>query len=164
MSKITVSLGSLVFGALVMFFFGSQISSIVQSASATMGIVNEAAIPKVAPLQSITFSGAHLTNVVQPLDGLDCRDCTFQNVTFEYSGGAFNLSHARISSPMRVIFKGAAANALQVLALVEALNSRVKPAPTVPENPKIEAATKKYTILADIVSPYGQKNSEIAFS
>jgi hypothetical protein len=89
------------------------------------------------------------------LDGLSCKDCTFQNVTLEYSGGAYSLINCRFSKPVRVVLKGAAANTIGLLAFIESLNAGEKPKPLKPNVPQYRVAENAQTITADFISPYG---------
>jgi len=154
MSKVTVALGSFTLGVLIMFLFGNHTSIFVQSASAQK-MIALAGEPTIPPLHG-TISSVVIENFTQPLDGLDCKDCVFKNVTFEYSGGAYKLVNAHISTPMHVVLKGAAANTVGLLAFVESLNASTKPKPLQPNAPLFRTAENTQTITVDFISPYGQ--------
>ena len=47
--------------------------------------------PVVPALPNIVVRGNSYKDFVQQLDGLNCEECTFTNIIFEYSGGAYRL-------------------------------------------------------------------------
>src|SRR6266404_1521008 len=70
------------------------------------GAVIEGAVPVFLPLERTPiFDGTSIFNTVQPLDGLDCRNCEFNNVTLQYWGGAYNLENAKFSGTTTLILK-----------------------------------------------------------
>jgi hypothetical protein len=154
MSKVTVAFGSLIVGATLGFFCGNHTSIVVQPASAAKGaIVVTAALP-VVPGILLHTDGAHEVNSLQQLDGVEFKDSEFKGVTWEYSGGAFSLVNVKISTPMRVTLKGAAANTMALLAIVQAVNDGARPRPMNPNAPVLRQATEKHTVTIDLTSPY----------
>jgi hypothetical protein len=97
---------------------------------------------------------AHLADETQQLDGIEFKNSTFRNVTFEYSGGAFILTNDPFSTPMRVNLKGAAANTVGLIALVQSLNEGAKPAPLSPNAPVVKTASETHTLTVSLSSPY----------
>jgi hypothetical protein len=85
---------------------------------------------------------------------MEFRDTTFTNMTFEYSGGAFVLVNDTFSTPVRVQLKGAAANTMGLIALVQALNSGARPRPMDPNAPVLRKTSEKHTVTVDFNSPF----------
>jgi len=56
--------------------------------------------------------GQTFENKILVLDGLKCRQCTFKNLTFLYSGGAYDLADATFKGTIAIELHGAAENAL----------------------------------------------------
>ena len=153
MSRSPVALGSLILISLV-GVFGQDTATLGQSSpSAPTGKGIELKREPIVPsLSSITERGITLRNAVQPLDGLNCENCTFENVTFEYSGGAYRLVGCTFHGTIRVGFKGAAANTLALLAIVEATRAPKPPSGPSP-GPTPRSFTASTPITADWISP-----------
>lgn len=126
------------------------------SSAAPKEIVNESAFPPVPPIIVRVHDG-RFSRLTQQLDGLDCVNCVFKDVTFEYGGGSFHLTNSSFSGPIRVNFKGAAANTLAVLEFIGALNSGSHPQPLKARTPIPQIATSKQGIKVSLASPYGWK-------
>ncbi|MBZ5668541.1 MAG: hypothetical protein LAO04_02280 [Acidobacteriia bacterium] len=145
MSKTMLALESFVVGAFCMFFMlsGSHTSILAQS-----GLGLPDAIPVVPPLSSIEVRDSHFGTEPQQLDGLNCKECTFDNVTLTYGGGAYHLENCRFSGTTRVVFTGAAQNALAVLPLIAAITSgNPNPNPPRPKETRIAQAKAPITIV-----------------
>ncbi len=160
MSKITIALGSLVLGATLGFAYGSHgfaPQPVLAGNNAQVGLVAASdAIPRVPPISS-HVTGLNGEGGVQQLDGVEFKDSEFSGMTFTYGGGAFVLTNTKLSRPMSVRFVGAAANALAVLAIVDAVNKGARPAPLNPNAPVLrqtsnESRTSAPTI--DFRSPF----------
>lgn len=159
MSKITVALSSFTLGMLIMFAagrFGNQTSTFAQSKPQPTFSVSEGSEPTIPPLRSNVFHGASLNGVKQPLDGFECEQCTFRNVTFTYAGGAVRLVNPKIDGPFTLELKGPAANALGVIQYLQAIGGQRKPAPApiVPNRPIIRTASASTTFTEDFITPY----------
>lgn len=162
MSRIALAFGSFVAGIVSVFVLGGlgipgkYTSMMVQSLSAqAIGIKIEGAEPVVPPL-TVKQARNRFVGVTQPLDGMDCEGCIFENVQFTYAGGAVRLSNFSLTGPMRVEFKGAAANALAIIALVDAVNSGSKPRPIPPGSSRQRATLEKNTIKEKtFATPFG---------
>lgn len=161
MSRITVAFGSVTVGAIIvtfsLLFSGNHISTLVQSSLAQpvpgpRGIVIEGAEPVVPPLGGTLVQRSSFNNVIQPLDGLNCEECVFNNVTLEYAGGAYRLINCRFTGTTRVVFKGAAANTLGILSIVEAMTSGNPPTGPSPMPPP-KVFTIKDTVKTDWINP-----------
>ncbi len=157
MSKITLAFVSFVAGisSAVLFFMlsGNQTSTLAQ----TRGVVIEGAEPTIPPLHANVFTGTHLGGVEQQLDGFECLNCEFSNVTLTYAGGAARIVNPKFSGTTRVIFKGAAANTLATVGFLQAMLQKQKPPMVNPNAPIIRTATATEPFVADLVTPYGQK-------
>jgi hypothetical protein len=159
MSKTTVALGSLIVGATFGFFCGNHTSMVVQRALAQPNppsgnfISSRTAIP-VVPGISVHANNSHGFAKTQQLDGVDFTNSEFSDMNWEYSGGAFSLVNVKISAPMRVTLKGAAANTMALLAIVQAVNTGERPEPMNPNAPILKQTTEKHTVLIDFASPY----------
>jgi len=92
-------------------------------------------------------------DVTQKLDGLDCTNCTFKDVTLEYEGGIFNLTNATFSGRTRLILKGAAANAFSAGSMFAAIGSGGGSA-SAPDRPVIKATMVRQPVKLDWKSPY----------
>jgi hypothetical protein len=159
MRKVMVVFGSFVAGIsitlLFLVFSGSQTSALAQGQS--KGIVNEGLEPIVPPLHHNVFKGAHMTNVEQPLDGFECEDCSFTDVTLTYAGGAVRIVNPKFSGTTRLVLKGAAANTSVTVSFLQAMLQNQKPPTFSPNAPILKRATVKDVFSADLVTPYGQK-------
>ena len=159
MSRMTVRFGSCVvrLSMMLVFFFGNHTSILAQPAvsspsSGMRGVVSEGSEPVVPPLRGNKFFGSAFTDVIQPLDGLECVGCVFRNVTFEYSGGAYWLENCSFEGSMRFVFKGAAANTLGMLDIVQALTSPKPPSGPIP-NPAPRIIPIQNIVKGDFISP-----------
>jgi hypothetical protein len=63
---------------------------------------------------------------VQALDSLDCRNCSFEDATLTYGGGAFNLVGLKTSGTTTVKLTGAAANTYAFLKFMEQIGKGVE--------------------------------------
>jgi len=106
------------------------------------------AIPVVPPLTN-ALSNFALKGVIQPLDGLDCTDCQFTDVVFEYSGGAFKMQRFKAAGSISLVLKGAAFNTVMAVRLLEALRQTM-PKPTPP--PRMLKAQIEQTATVDWIS------------
>jgi hypothetical protein len=161
MSKVTIALGSLIVGASLGFLCGNHTSTLVQPLSARAlpqggAVVLPGAIPLVPGIVS-HFNGGTMAKSIQQLDGTAFKDFAFSDVTFEYSGGAYTLENVNVSTPTRVHLKGAAANTMALVALVQAINSGARPQPPNPNAPILQEPTNKHTLAVSFASPYGSK-------
>jgi len=158
MSKVTAALGSFSAGVCSVLLFlmlsGSHTSTLAQLPKQA---VFPGAEPTVPPLQNAVFTGTAFRGGEQQLDGLNCEECSFTDVTFTYAGGASRLVNPKFSGTTRVTFKGAAANALMTSAFLQSMLQNKKPPPTRQNDPIIKAALVKEAFTADLVTPYGQK-------
>jgi hypothetical protein len=158
MSKITVAFESFVAGAssvlLLFMLFGNHTSMFAQGPPIGIGVTGaEPTVPPLGPL----MSGVGLEAREQPLDGLNCEQCTFGDVTFTYGGGAVRLIEPELSGTIRLNLKGAAANTAVTIAFLQAMLQNQKPPAVNPNKPIIKTATAKAVFRADLVTPYGQK-------
>jgi hypothetical protein len=159
MSKTTVALGSLIVGATLGFFCGNRTSMVVQRALAQPNppsgnfISSPTAVPVVPGIRAHA-TNSHGYGKTQQLDGMDFTNSEFGDMTWEYSGGAFSLVSVKISAPMRVTLKGAAANTMALLAIVQAVNTGAHPEPMNPNAPILRQTTEKHTVIVDLTSPY----------
>ena len=154
MSKIALALGSMVLGAIISFGFGgmgSQTSAIAQLPSGPRGFVFGGVEPEVPPIKA-QISNSVISGGIQSLDGINCVNCSFENVVIEYAGGSYRLVNVRFSGKTTFVFKGAALNALNMKALVDSL-LQPKQSPT-PFNKPIPRIVEMTTpILTTWLSP-----------
>lgn len=176
MSRITLALGSFMLGACCMAFLGSHTSTVAQevprvpppstacamsaigamgpapgSPTRLIGIPNsEPPVPGLAP----AICSGSMKNGTQALDGLDCRNCTFDGVALEYAGGAYNLQDAQFSGVTRIVLKGAAANTVSILPLLAAIEAGQRLEQPNPNAPIIRSTTAKGLQRLSLVSPY----------
>jgi hypothetical protein len=108
-------------------------------------------IEQVPTFKDITISGTSS----QPLDGLDCRGCTFNDTVLKYSGGAYNLEGAKITGTTHLVLEGAAANTVAFLEFMHGIASGV-PSASFPPNRPIErrAIAKKPMTKMDFTAPF----------
>lgn len=147
-----LSVGSFVFGvALSLMLFGSHTSTLLQPRSSWADAIKiEGAEPVVPPLIGV-FEDFGISGGQQALDGFNCKNCRFHNVMLTYSGGAFRLVNASFSGTTRLTFKGAAANTITALALVQAIEYGK---PKLVESPAtIKTVTAKQPLTMDWISP-----------
>jgi hypothetical protein len=162
MSKVTVALASFIVGACTMFLFlelsGSHTSTFAQAPNEARILVVEGAEPVIPPWRGMTVEDNVFSGVTQQLDGVSCIDCTFDNATLEYAGGAYALIRPKFSGPIRINFKGAAANAINLQAFLASLNTGRTLPPATPRQPipQIARLTKPIT-NGDLLSPYGRE-------
>jgi len=121
------------------------------------GIALPDAIPKVLPLEdnpiikTTTFGDLGK----QQLDGLDCRDCKFNNAGLVYGGGSWNLKNPTLSGTTTVSLVGAAANTLALLKFLSSIGKGV-PGISFPQNAPIKqkAVAKKPFTTMQVTAPY----------
>jgi hypothetical protein len=127
------------------------------------GAVIGGAIPIFRPLETTPiFDGVNIFNTTQALDGLDCRNCAFDNVALQYWGGAYNLENAKFSGTTTLVLEGAAANTIAFLKFMDGLSVGTPP-PSLPADkpvekqsniPSIPAIHKKPEPKIDFTAPY----------
>lgn len=179
MSKITVALGSFIVGACFMLLVGSHTSTLAQvpgrptppptpaplaprpcamEGFSFTGNKHAVAVEGTEPTASVVFGPrlchGSITKGAQALDGLDCDGCKFEDVTLEYSGGAYNLQNAQFSGVIRVVLKGPAANTMAILPLLQAIAVGHSEPPPNPNRPILKSATAKELLRIDWRSPY----------
>jgi hypothetical protein len=139
MRKVIPSLGSFVAGACFMLLLlsGTHTSTFAQG-----GALMPAAVTVVPPLRGINFSGANFTGVTQPLDGVECTNCIFNNVAFTYGGGAFSLVNFHHSGTTTLKLSGAAQNTFVLLSAFGFIRSPNDNAPAAPFVPPTEQSIK----------------------
>src|SRR5438105_1739654 len=118
MTKITLAVSSFAIGAFSALLLGHQTSTFAQQAaqpSQPTFIRVDGAAPVVPPLRGITVTGYAVRNMNFALDGVQCTKCTFSGVTFEYGGGAYELSQSVVNLPIAIAPKGAALNTVGLL-------------------------------------------------
>lgn len=140
MSKVMLSLGSIIVGASLMFF---MLSGNHTSMAAQGGIGIEGEVP-IVPSRLFVVKGSVFADEPQQLDGLDCTDCTFDNVRLTYGGGEVRLRNAKFVGTTRVVLTGAARNAFAVMVLANAIARG---------NPKPKAVPRMETRLALAKAP-----------
>jgi len=102
------------------------------------------------------FDDFTFEDVTQSLDGLDCTNCVFKDVRFEYAGGAYNLINCSFSGTTRVTLKGAATNTLAILPLLQAIMSGHPPDVPKPKAPMLKTATAQSPVTINFTSPYSE--------
>jgi hypothetical protein len=157
MSRVITAFGSFVVGlclGLSFMLFGGHTSIIAQGPpSIGGGIMSQSEIP-VVPHMSMTFTDASFSGGSQQFDGIKCVRCTFDNEVLEYGGGAYQLIDSRFSGPVHVNFRGAAANTLVFLRMLQAVTAGSQPTPPIPKRPLQRTTTPKQTIQISLTSPY----------
>ncbi|SRR5712692_3366964 len=172
MSKVTLALGSFIVGACSTWLvlgsqsFGSQTPTTVQGRStfkgggvrhSNRGVGLEGSEPTFQSFLAFPkFDDFTFEDVTQSLDGLDCTNCTFKDVSFEYAGGAYNLINCSFSGGTRVVLKGTAANTLSILPLLQAITSGHPPEPPKPQTPMLKTAKAQSPITINFTSPYSK--------
>lgn len=129
MSKVMLALGSFIVGACCasILSFGIQ-TSIWAQPSPPLGIsIGNGLVPVVPPLSGESSNSTFGNGTSIGLDGFNCEHCTFENMTFIYGGGAFNIPQFTFVGQTRVIVKGAAQNTVQLLALLGMLGQKSTP-------------------------------------
>jgi hypothetical protein len=154
MSKVTLALGSFIFGFFASWLLsGTRPSVLAQTREPEHHGINlerEPVVPGLGPhITNSTVSGS-----LQAIDGLDCDGCKFSDVTLEYSGGAFTLTNFSFSGPIRVNLRGAAANTLAFIQFLNALKASQQPKQPAPGKPIPMLATIKQAAMGDFKSPY----------
>jgi hypothetical protein len=91
-------------------------------------------IPQFAPLKNnpIFLNDALISPKEVPLDGLDCRKCTFEDAPFIYAGGPFNLEDSKFKGTFTVDFVGAAANTLALVDFMQHVSNGSREIPAAP--------------------------------
>jgi hypothetical protein len=116
-------------------------------------------IPVVPPIMYIHSSGGHFGHENVQLDGTSSSGTTYEDVTFEYGGGAYRLDNPMLIAPIKLTLTGAAGNTGQLLQQLGLLGcqTEAKPLPAIPLNqPMQEAALIKTPFTGDLISPFGQ--------
>jgi hypothetical protein len=177
MSKMTVAICAFILGACSSFLLNIRAPIVAASAlnpqasaprpqrtifhgggagNSGTGVLIQGAIPSFIPLENTPiFEDFTFFNTGQPLDGLDCRGCKFNDVTLRYGGGAFNLDNTQFSGTTRLVLEGAAANTLAFLKLMNGLSTGIPPA-SLPPNKPVErrARAKKPVPKIDFTAPF----------
>lgn len=154
MRSVTLAFGSFVAGAISMFLMlsGSHTSTFVQPVLAQGSFITmPGLIPVVPPFTPVVLQRNNVSGYVVQLDGLNVDDCTFDNVRFEYGGGAFRLNNIHISGNTLLTLKGAAMNTFLLTQWFTSLN-RPAPHPIPPKNKELMATlktTETVTFIAD---------------
>jgi len=172
MSKVALALGSFIIGACSTLLllggqsFGGQTPTTVQGRStfkgggvrhSNRGVGLEGSEPTFQSFLAFPkFDDFTFEDVTQSLDGLDCTNCTFKDVSFEYAGGAYNLINCSFSGGTRVVLKGTAANTLSILPLLQAITSGHPPEPPKPQTPMLKTAKAQSPITINFTSPYSK--------
>lgn len=174
MSKVTIALGSFALGvcstSVLFMLLGIQTSTLAQAPPRTpprsvmsggsfshepVGIQVEGAEPALRSILEFPRLERYTFNDVgQSLDGLDCTDCTFNNVRFTYSGGPISLVHPSVQGMFRIDFKGASANTLAVQAFFTNLARGSKPQVWPPYQPIPQTVTITNIRNDDLATPY----------
>jgi len=113
-------------GALSMFaLLVGYIPIVPQSsfAAGTVLLAGPGARPVVPRLSQMVLPGIRDFSGSAQLDGLNCKDCTFNNVDWEYSGGAVSCENCRFSGTENLYVSGAALNTLNIIALFQKMNA-----------------------------------------
>jgi len=181
MSRIILALASFMVGACSMALFGNHTSMAAQEPAPHLtpppeptgcgvkGFTADGGTPgsqnrlirvrdasPTVPGMSQKICGALLSNGTQSLDGLNCADCTFTGVSLEYSGGAYSLENAHFGGVTQIVLKGAAANTVAILPLLQAISSGQAPEQPAPNTPIIKTANTEKVRTVSFVSPYGK--------
>ncbi len=145
MSKVTLALGSFILG-MVCASVGIHTSTVVhafaQSSAPstppqTRPLVGFGKMPEVPPLGPLqTGFDAEDTGTIS-LDGMNCKDCIFKNVTLIYGGGAYSCSNCSFSGVRRVELRGAAFNTFILLQHIGAITGAPQQEQQNPNSPKI---------------------------
>jgi hypothetical protein len=160
MSKLLLVLVSFIVGAVIsaaVIEFSKNNSNIGEQSlieseaiAESRGIVIEGAEPVVPPI-GVEVKDSSFEKLIQPLDGMNCTNCSFKDIVLEYSGGSFKLVNASFSGSLKVNFKGAAANTFILEKYLELISK-----PKVPLHPKPSQKPKfikiKEPINMDLIS------------
>ena len=120
------------------------------------GVLIGGGIPAFIPLdRTPIFEDFNFSDVGQPLDGLDCRGCTFKDTRLTYSGGAYHLENANFSGTTTLVLTGAAANTVALLQFMNGL-ARGMPSMSLPPRKPIQrkAIAKKPLPKIDFTAPF----------
>jgi len=150
MSKTTVAFLSFILGVCTGSLLLTHTLTFAQS---LIGPTHE---PIVLPI-SVRAEGLKVVNVniVQPLDGFECKDCLFEDALLSYGGGSYNLPNLKLRGNIRVELKGAAANTQTMLALLQQAAAGEAPGPPPnPNTPILKSASVKNTVTGTWSSPY----------
>lgn len=159
MRKSTLALASFVAGVLCAMAFGNQASTNLQPLLFAQAAFPNA-VPIVPPLSGIVISDNGTNGGTVLLDGVNAKNNTYTDVTFEYGGGAYNLENAEIHGTVGIHLVGAASNTATFLKAFGLIGCPAAP-PKIPKPnpnaPMITTTNLKVALRGDLVSPYGQK-------
>ena len=167
MSKVTISVVSFGAGLCTALSLGllngHQTSTLAQavppaSAAPFQPIGIGGAIPEVPPLRHNIVENFPFGNgrdeVMQQLDGLECRNCSFNNVTLTYGGGEYDLRNISFVGKWELRLTGAARNTMQLVSFLQSMKNapRIMPVPPAKDMPIIIEASTTEKITTDLVS------------
>ena len=141
----------------------AQISFGPNSVPVVPPIIAANPIPVVQPLKiSLSERNAFSDAATLPLDGLISRNDSYNNVIFEYGGGAYRLIGAKISGRVGFRFIGAAANTITLLDTLGLLvhegsaspNPSALPSPRQMNKPRKQKVILRKPLKGDIASPF----------
>jgi hypothetical protein len=159
MRKSTLALVSFIAGVLCTTVLGNQASTRLQPGVFAQFKI-PGAVPVVPPLRGTVMSDSFVDGTTVFLDGVSDKNSTFNNATFEYGGGAYNLENATIVGAVGIHLVGAANNTATFLKAFGLIGCPAAP-PKIPKPnpnaPMITTTTLEVALRGDLVSPYGQK-------
>jgi hypothetical protein len=158
MSKVMLSFGSFIVGALAMFLMLSPIHTSTwaqeqpsQAPSLPPSTINmSAATPVVPPLQYFGH-GSAISGVAQQLDGFSCDGCIVTTGLLIYGGGSYSLLNTKFPNNVQLRLVGAAENTLKLLMLTGVIPPPAPPQPALPQD-KIFKAEVQITAKPNTVS------------
>ena len=120
------------------------------------------AVPVIPSVPLIVSEENTLNGGGVSLDGFAVRGGVFNNVTFLYGGGAYNLENVSITGKVGINLIGAAANGANLLARFGLIgcpsqNPPATPNPTPKPNTPMTMEAKMVDFHGTIASPFGQK-------
>ena len=106
MPRVVLAFGSFIVGACVSFFAlpGSYRSTLAQGQAP--GVAYQTNGQPVVPPISMHVGFTRISRMSQPLDGLECTECRFEDATLTYAGGAYSLRNCSFAGTTRVILFG----------------------------------------------------------
>lgn len=136
-----------------LFFIASSGMPIITEAQE--GVMVTGAEP-VVPRMGVKLKSVTIAGFTQPLDGVDCEECTFKNLVLTYSGGSFRLVKPRFEN-VSIELKGAAKNTVALLDFIRVITS--PPPPKQLPDPKANPMVPIKNILTtvDLISPVMNK-------